>query len=475
MKSSYKVKTNLTAADVEAEVIPYADLDHMTPEEKKHCLSVFKSRIGKSIRGYNNLKEYLKRGLDEYYSEEQYKNHASMLKLLYMQLEEGKPKEEIEPQIVELKAYLRDYEDYHKEFDHVNKRGLAVREPLGEQKFRWFMNDYLNRRLMKEPDKVSHELEVATGLYEQKDGQLAFGWNGWEVDETPKTNNAIVKFNMNDSRLTGMQNAIIATFASLFLNWKYTEGKNKPGNWFSYEEIWRSLNGRTAFQTPSKKQIDDLKAEIKKLRTTLVDMDFTDIFKKTKVDITYIDNLIDDGIIYDRMKEGVINVNALDVLTGDFKSEKGQEMHGVYMTVCPLLFAYNYMMKHCVKVEYKDILLVDNQNNVMVSGQYVIEFRDYLANRIMGCKNNTKDFLNLEKIKIATLYLDAGVPTPEERVDESRYSTVNSYKQKIKNVRKSDIDKIKKILTCFTNNGFIKGFDTDGDKRGHVEALIIKL
>lgn len=294
-------------------------------------------------------------------------------------------------------------------------------------------------------DKLVAQLLQNEAFKQETNGQLAFFWN---VDEAPAKKEPVfvsiaLQYEGEETKLsrkmTAFDNEVYNAVSTIYF---YHRQKN-PGKplLLTPQEIWRTMNGETdRSYSPSQKQIARTCNSMDKMRFTRVYIDITEEIKAQYI-------TVDD----ERIQNGKIDTYLLKADKVTFQTDRGTILTGYKVDAEPILYTYNAAKKHILWVPFK---LLDTSAETGNEGE-TIEIRGYLLRQIQLMKNGKR---NSTRILYATIYEATAIPTPEQRIERSKYASENAYRTAVKKEAKKDRDKIAAILTAWVGQNHIKGF-----------------
>ena len=326
------------------------------------------------------------------------------------------------------------------------KENKLRRNPLSDISYYGLMSDKANAQIIRD------------GIFKEKpNGQMMVIW---AVNQAPKGKEEVPVYialsyegteNKLSKRLTAFDNAVYNAVSTRYYYWKLEHSKEPL--YITPQEIWRTMNGKSSSDgtaKPSKAQVQRICDSLDKMRFTRFIMDINAEIKAYKL-------FIDD----ERVKGGIIDDYLLNSKKLEFETEKGRTVTGYKIGDEPILYTYNQAKKHILYVPFK---MLDTSNHTSDS-ENVIEFKNYLLQQIQLMKNaNESDkkgkfFKRNNRILIDSIYADTGIKTPEERAEESTAKTEDTKNSFLRKTRKKDREKIEGLLTAWTTENWIKGFN----------------
>lgn len=313
---------------------------------------------------------------------------------------------------------------------------IMKRAPLPDIHTYGIMNDNANKQL------------ISTNTFKQElNGQLQLMW--WEVEQAGKKSSISVKTYISllyegtetrlNKKMTAFDNAVYNAISTRFYYWKLEH----PGEalFISPQEVWRTMNGKDDTARPSEKQVEKVIESIDKMRFTRCQMDINEELKSHYITIN------DDRVI-----DGFIDTYLLETSRGKFKTEKGRIVDGYVINIEPILYSYNKAKNHILYVDY-DLLNTSDKKN---TGEYTIEFTNYLLQRMQSIINGK---LDSERILFDDLYEKTGIDPPKRRLNRANYSSDDSFASKIRGIAKQDRETVEAIFNSWIRKGkLIKAF-----------------
>lgn len=329
------------------------------------------------------------------------------------------------------------------------------RKSLSNIKTYGLMNDKVNAQLLQD----------STNIFQQEaDGQLMLRW---EVDQSGKNEEQIpvlvgLTYEGEGLRIGKKTTAFDKqVYEAVGTRYHYLRREDPEADlYITPQEIWRTMNGKNASDKnakPGEKQLKRICDSIRKMQFTSLVMDITEEIKKRHY-------TFDDA----RIVKGQISTYLLKCDEVDFTTENGLKLHGFRISEEPILYTYNRIKDRLLFVPYE---MLDTSNYVSDS-ENVAEFKGYLLQQIQLMinarekGNNGNYFKRSNNILLETIYKDTGILTPEERANDTAFTSDNARNSYIRKTRKADREKIEKILDAWTAKKFIKGYApiTKGNK-----------
>lgn len=311
---------------------------------------------------------------------------------------------------------------------------IFKRAPLSEIKTYGLMND-----------KVNAQLIASEAFTQDTDGQMRLVW---AVNQAGKSREPIATYisllyegteTKLSKKMTGYDNAVYNAVSTQFYYWK----KEHPGEalYITPQELWRTMNGKDGFASPSAKQVEKTIKSIDKMRFTRFTMDI-----KAELEAGYIS--LDD----ERLVKGEFETYLLKADKVVFETEKGRKVEGYRITDEPILYTYNQAKKHILWVDY-DLLNTSDKKSI---GDDTIVYTNYLLQRI---QNYIGGQLASNRILFESIYQATGIEAPESRIKLANCSSEDNYRASIRKAFKRDRDTIEAILTSWKDKGkLIKDF-----------------
>lgn len=328
------------------------------------------------------------------------------------------------------------------------------RSPLAEITNYGLMNDNATAQLIRQD-----------GVFAQKaDGQLRMWWEiteGTRGKKDPVMSYIALSYQADGTewrmtkKLTAFDSAVYNAVATRFYYWRVANPQ-KP-LYITPHEIWRTMNGKRSGDgnaKPRQTQIDRICASLDKMR-------FTRFYMNISAELKAFDYRFND----ERIVNGIIDTYLLESDRGTFTTEKGNTVSGYIITREPILYTYNSAKDHILFVPYE---MLDTAQTTSDTTN-VTEFRNYLLQQIQLMKNAAKEkkkpakerkpyFERDDKIKIDTIYMATGLPSPEDRAASSSFTSESARNTYIRKTRKADRDKIEGILNAWKMKNWIKDF-----------------
>lgn len=373
----------------------------------------------------HRISDRLKEAAESYFSPESADIHRQLKKLLEAQPElTAEEAQDLE----EARSFLKAYEKHR-------RQGLVTRQALPPANTFGIMNDKANTQL------------ISSEAFEQEiDGQLRLTWG---VNQKPgqKENPPITYIALSyegtetkiSKRMTAFDNAVYNAVSTRFYYWKL-ENWDKP-LYITPQEIWRSMIRQNGNARPSKRQVEQVRRSMDKMRVTLFFMDIS-----AELEAHYI--TLED----ERLVSGNIETYLLKADRVSFTTEKGRVVEGYRITDEPILYTYNKAKDHIL---WFDADLLDTSQYTSDTTN-VIVFRYYLLQQIQLMKNG---FLKSHRVLFETLYSKTGIEPPESRLKRENYSSDNSYRTKVRQEAKKDREKISGILQSWIEKNWICGYE----------------
>ena len=202
-------------------------------------------------------------------------------------------------------------------------------------------------------------------------------------------------------------------------------------------DVWAVLNGINGKSRPNERQKEKIKRIMEKYNSIELTLDFTnEITARGR----YIKDIIpdDSAIATGRYRGRLLQFDSVI-----FMSEKGNVVEGGFRLLSPPVI-YEYSKIHHQVLEL-DIGLLDTSDTVSNTDD-VIAFRSYLLRRIGLMKNGS---LNNPFIDLNTIYTEAGVSLPSDRIERAKYGNEHSFQTAVARQAKTDLEKIKEILNSW--------------------------
>lgn len=295
-------------------------------------------------------------------------------------------------------------------------------------------------------DKVNAQLIASEAFTQDTDGQMRLVW---AVNQAGKSREPIATYisllyegteTKLSKKMTGYDNAVYNAVSTQFYYWK----KEHPGEalYITPQELWRTMNGKDGFASPSAKQVEKTIKSIDKMRFTRFTMDI-----KAELEAGYIS--LDD----ERLVKGEFETYLLKADKVVFETEKGRKVEGYRITDEPILYTYNQAKKHILWVDY-DLLNTSDKKNI---GDDTVVYTNYLLQRI---QNYIGGQLASNRILFESIYQATGIEAPESRIKLANCSSEDNYRASIRKAFKRDRDTIEAILTSWKDKGkLIKDFN----------------
>ena len=294
------------------------------------------------------------------------------------------------------------------------------------------------------------EYALISDFFEKKsiNGQmyLAFGVNSAPKKNDPAPVYISLTYKGINAQMSSKLNGFDESVYNAFCTFSYYGIKQLTAT-----EIWRLMNGYhgNARKNPTAAQLKRVAKSIDKMQYTQILMDISN-----EINQKYI--TIDD----ERIIKGVISAYLLPLKSIILESENGKEIAGYSMYEEPILFTYNKAKRHVLTVNYS-LLDIDSSNT-----GYIIEFRDFMLKRITSMKNGVFQKRTIDFYGNDSIYKNAGVPIPKERINAANYSSAGAYNTAIKKEAANDRKKINDILQTWKNKKFIKDFTFEKNATG---------
>lgn len=336
--------------------------------------------------------------------------------------------------------------------------------------------DTFRRRPLVNIDKVgimNDKMNTSTLLYNngmelitEANGQMKMFWSfNEEGDKTKEALPLFMSLSMLPEyttpehttlsrKIDGYDMAVLNTVCDIYDREKQ---KNPQANVFiTPEEIWRAMNGKQPRDSKAKPS----EAKIKKICNRMDKMRHTDMFIDLSAELKAKRITLNDS----RLVDGKITDYLLNCGISEFTNEKGIKSKGYNIHIDSPWHVYNKAKGNIfsVPLQYLDTSSAINDSD------YVTEFKYFLLRQINFFKHQEKQALtdkqNKKRINpeniilIATIYKNAGVPTPEERAERSSFNSDKAKDTYIRKCRKADRDKIEALLAFWVSKSWIKGF-----------------
>ena len=260
-------------------------------------------------------------------------------------------------------------------------------------------------------------------------------------------------------RFTAYDNNVYGAVANIYYQWSLNPGTDPLV--VTPLQIFRLMNGKEindASVKPSKAQLQKVTNSLDKMRFTHLYLDISNEVaanKKVK-EIAEKDTSITRGIF-----DGYL----LPMEYKEVRFKNGEVAGGYEPLRMPFFYAYNEAKGNILFVDRE---LLDTSQETSNS-EYVIEIRTYLLIQIKKMQTKQRDS---NRIKIATIYRDLNIPTPEDRLDNAQSGTKDKKpkqyadpQREIRKIRARDREKIEGIFNAWIKKKFIKGFTPVKDGR----------
>lgn len=342
--------------------------------------------------------------------------------------------------------FVEDITDGELQPEDVNSLQFR-RKPLTKIKTYGLMNDKINAQLLQD----------STDIFQQEaDGQLTLRW---EIMESGKNEDPIPVYVALtyegeglkiSKKLTAFDKQVYEAIGTRFY-YARQEDPNAP-LCITPQEIWRTMNGKSTSDSkvmPTEKQEKRICESMHKMRFTSLIMDITEEINRRNY-------AFDD----DRIIGGTINTYLLKCDEVNFITENGRKLHGYKIDKEPILYTYNRIKDRLLYVPYEML----DTSAYTSEAENVAEFKGYLLQQIQLMKNAKEQgkkgnyFKRNSTILIETIYRETGIQTPEERI-EGNYANEATKQQAIRRARKTDREKIEKILDAWKAKAWIKGYE----------------
>lgn len=292
------------------------------------------------------------------------------------------------------------------------------------------------------------------------DGQLRIYWSVEEGKKGKEQVSIMASLSLSPElanlkrKLTGYDLVVFSAISDLFANW--IKDHPKEDLKFTVADVWRRMNGKQPNSKakpskPTERKIEQIIEKMLIMRLRLV--------VKEELEAGFLK--IDD----DRLVEGALEDYFINCSSITFKTSKGMILKGYSIPASrmPLFYKYNLAKGNIRSIPFE---LLDT-SDALSDSEYVRELTFYLVRQIDYFKHQDNEIkekrkktrVNEEnKIRLETIYKDAGIPTPEERATASKATSKDAKETYIRKCRNADIKKIDSILTSFKMKNYIKDF-----------------
>lgn len=292
------------------------------------------------------------------------------------------------------------------------------------------------------------------------DGQLRIYWSVEEGKKGKEQVSIMASLSLSPEladlkrKLTGYDLVVFNAISDLFANW--IKDHPKEDFKFTVADVWRRMNGKQPNSKakpskPTERKIEQIIEKMLIMRLRLV--------VKEELEAGFLK--IDD----DRLVEGALEDYFINCSSVTFKTSKGMILKGYSIPASrmPLFYKYNLAKGNIRSIPFE---LLDT-SDALSDSEYVRELTFYLVRQIDYFKHQDNEIkerrkktrVNEEnKIRLETIYKDAGIPTPEERATASKATSKDAKETYIRKCRNADIKKIDSILTSFKMKNYIKNF-----------------
>lgn len=255
--------------------------------------------------------------------------------------------------------------------------------------------------------------------------------------------------------LTFYDNLIQSAIAAIIVN-QIRNGGTLPVT-FTAKEVWRIMNGIQSEKDrkPGEAELERINASILKMRNIDVLIDCREEINKQSYEF--------DGEL---VKGGTITARVVNADYGTFLLGNRQAQKNVFRIFdIPAIWHYNKMKRHTIAIPSEVLKTIDHTGT---SGN-TTPFKFYILNRIENMKSGN---LNNRTIRFSSLYEETGTPSPEERLDRSKYKDTATYSANIRKQRAKDRKTVSDILEALAKKRYISGYEVTKTPSGEDSVLI---
>ena len=224
-------------------------------------------------------------------------------------------------------------------------------------------------------------------------------------------------FSLSNKAITPFDRMVYNTISTL---WHFGNRK------FTATDVFKAMNGYSPSTVKVRaSQIERVEKSLRKLMSTLITFD---IKKELEANAKL---MSDDSLVG---ADGIISRNLLQASYGKITLANGKVAMGIEIEKAPVLYAYNLAKKNIITVPISML----NTGDAVSNTDSIMVIREYLAHQIALMKAGER---NNKHIRYDTLYTETGVEAPSDRT-----------------LIKRSRDQIKKLLDCWVEQEYIKGY-----------------